>query len=306
MERQPKIRVGTRSSALARWQAEWVASRLTRLGCMVDLIQISTAGDVQREGPIGAIGSQGVFTKELQRALLDDRVDVAVHSLKDMPTDTVAGLVLASVPTRESPHDALVAQGGQQLDELPPGARIGTGSQRRRAQLLHYRNDLHIEPIRGNVDTRLRKLDEGQYDAIMLAEAGLLRLGLGDRVSQLLPFEVMLPAVGQGALGIEARVADETTRRLVAQFDDRSTRAAVFAERAMLASLRGGCSAPIGGWARVVDRRLQLDGVVLTGDGSQRISASGSGELADAEQIGRDVAAQLDDMGSDELIAATG
>ncbi len=265
------LRLGTRRSALARWQAEWIASELRRSDIDVELVLITTQGDV-KAGPIGAIGTQGVFTKEIQRALLDGEIDLAVHSLKDLPTQPVEGLALAAVPEREAAGDALVARTAETLDELPEGASIGTGSMRRRAQLLHYRPDLAITEIRGNVDTRLRKLDDGQYEAIVLAESGLKRLGLESRISQVIEKEIMLPAVGQGALAVEARAEDDSTRERLAVLDDPQTRAAVLAERAMLFTLRGGCLAPVGAWGRIVDQEtLQLDGVVLSHDGRTRL-----------------------------------
>jgi len=206
----PRLRLGTRASALARWQADWVAAELNKLGVLVEMILISTQGDVSSR-PLGAIGGQGVFTKELQRALLDGTIDLAVHSLKDLPTERAAGLRLAAVPERESTRDVLVSRVASSFLALPPDARIGTGSIRRRAQLLHSRPDLQISEIRGNVDTRLRKLDEGQYEAIVLAEAGLKRLGLGDRITQILPTELMLPAVGRARW--ESKLAATTAPR---------------------------------------------------------------------------------------------
>ena len=245
MSSAPQLRLGTRSSPLARWQAEWVAARLTERGVAVELVPITTQGDVKTQ-PLGQIGGQGLFTKELQRALLDGQIDLAVHSLKDLPTAPVDGLSLAAVPPRESTADVLVSNIVKQIEQLPPSARIGTGSLRRKAQLLHLRPDLQVEEIRGNVDTRLRKLDEGQYDAIVLAEAGLRRLGLAERIVQVIPRSLMLPAVGQGALGIEARADDAATCNLLAPLDDAATHQAVLAERSLLLTLRGGCLAPVG------------------------------------------------------------
>ena len=192
----PHLRLGTRNSPLARWQAEWVAARLTALGVAVELVPITTQGDV-KSGPLGQIGGMGLFTKELQRALLDNQIDLAVHSLKDLPTEPVVGLALAAVPERESTADVLLTTKYGSLESLPKGAKVGTGSLRRKSQLLHARPDLAIEDIRGNVETRVRKLDDGEYDAIVLAEAGLKRLGLAHRITQVLPQSLMLPAVGQ-------------------------------------------------------------------------------------------------------------
>ena len=304
MSKPTSIRIGTRASALARWQAEWVASQLTGAGANVELVFISTQGDV-KTGPIGNIGGQGVFTKELQRALLQDEVDLAVHSLKDLPTDEIPGLVLAAVPLRESCGDVLVSNEVASLEALPEAARVGTGSSRRRTQLLHARPDLNVLDIRGNVDTRLKKLDEQQYDAIILAEAGLKRLGFSDRITCILPKEVMLPAVGQGALGLECRADDQETRKTLLQLNDDASQASVRAERALLATLRGGCLAPIGAWARMEDGQLILDAVVLSHDGQQRLIAR---DIADAQQavaLGQAVAQKLLDDGAAELIAAS-
>lgn len=304
MTDQPRLRLGTRGSALARWQAEHIAARLAALGIAVDLLPITTQGDVTT-GPLGQIGGVGLFTKEIQRALLDNRIDLAVHSLKDLPTDHVAGLVLAAVPERESPGDVLVSPHATTLGQLPANAKIGTGSTRRKAQLLYARGDLVIEDIRGNVDTRLRKLDEGEFDAIVLAEAGLRRLGFLDRITHLLPRELMLPAVGQGALGIEARSDDPCTLELLAPLNDPDTRHAVLAERAMLRTLRGGCLAPVGAWGRMVGAQLQLDGVVLSPDGKNRIFACSQSAPQDAETLGVSVAEELIAQGASELIAGS-
>ncbi len=303
----PRLRLGTRSSALARWQAQWVADRLTESGVEVELVPITTRGDAsQGQGDaIGNLGSPGVFTKELQRALLDERIDLAVHSLKDLPTDAVAGLVLAAVPPRESPRDVLSSPHGT-LDKLPRGATVGTGSLRRRAQLLHARPDLQMRDIRGNVDTRLAKLTAGDYQAIVLAEAGLLRLRLEQHATQLFDPTLVLPAVGQGALGIETREADQTTRALVEQLNDVRTHAAVLAERALLAGLRGGCLAPIGAWARAASPgRLRLDAVVLSADGTQRLAHDDEDDAAAAVSLGARVADALLAAGAGQLIDAS-
>src|SRR5688572_31893752 len=281
----PRLRLGTRASPLARWQADWVAGELRQRGVEVELVLISTQGDV-KTGPLGQIGGQGLFTKEIQRALLDRQIDLAVHSLKDLPTAEVAGLSLAAVPERESIADVLVCNSAKSLPELPEKARVGTGSLRRRAQLLHQRPDLQMLEIRGNVETRLRKLDQGEYDALVLAQAGLHRLGLDARSASVIPLSVMLPAVGQGALGIETRADDTSTRRVLAPLNHEPTYQAVTAERTLLATLRGGCLAPVGGWGRVANSLLHLDGVVLSGDGRQRIVASSSGPPSSAADLG--------------------
>ncbi len=297
-----RLRLGTRASALARWQADWTKGRLEALHVDVEIVLISTEGD-ELSNPIGEIGGQGLFTKRIQQALLENRIDVAVHSLKDLPTEPVDGLMLGAVPPRESPGDVLVSNNVSDIASLPTGARIGTGSQRRKAQLLHIRPDLTVDDIRGNVDTRLRKLDDGDVDAIILAEAGLRRLGLVERITQIIPRHVMLPAVGQGALGIEIRTADIDNREIVQQLDHAATRQSVTAERQLLSALRAGCLAPVGAWARVHGEILELDAVVLSNDGKHRISASAKGDRNDAAQIGQGVADDLLARGAAELIA---
>lgn len=300
------LRLGTRNSPLARWQAEWTAGELRRLGIDVELVPISTSGDRQQTGPIGAIGTQGVFTKELQRALLDGSIDLAVHSLKDLPTEPIDGLSLAAVPARGPIGDCLVSAKYKSLEELPQGAIVGTGSQRRRAQLLHVRPDLKMVDVRGNVDTRLRKLHEGEYAAIILAEAGLVRLKLEENIAQVLPKNLVLPAVGQGALGIESRTGDARTSAVLKQLDDAATHQAVAAERSLLHSLRGGCLAPVGAWGRIeADGRLRLSAVVLKSDGTERRFAEHAAKPSDAVTLGRTVADELLAQGAAELIAAS-
>jgi hydroxymethylbilane synthase len=298
----PALRIGTRASLLARWQADWVAARLCEFGAKVEIVLLSTRGDREQGEPIGQLGGQGLFTKEIQAALLEGRADVAVHSLKDLPTDPVADLVVAAVPPRGPNGDVLVSPKYPSVAELPQGAVVGTGSARRRAQLLGVRPDLQMAEVRGNVDTRLKKLDAGDYDALVLAEAGLVRLGLADRIRQALPKALMLPAVGQGALGIECRADDAPTRGWLERLDDPATRAAVTAERAMLAALRGGCLAPVGAWGRVEAGQLLLAGVVLRADGSERLFAERAGELDATESLGRAVADELLAAGAAALI----
>lgn len=300
---ETRLRLGTRGSALARWQADWVTDRLQAAGVLIEQVLIETTGDVTT-GPIREVGGQGLFTKEIQRALLDDRIDLAVHSLKDLPTEPVPGLTLAAVPPRAEAGDAFVSQRYASLDELPAGARVGTGSRRRQSQLLHLRPDLAVADIRGNVDTRLKKLAAGQYDAIILAQAGLTRLGLADRITQRFAPDQMLPAVGQGALGIETRADDETTIAAIAVLNDPATAAAVTAERMMLATLLGGCLAPVGGWARIEANALVLNGVVLSTDGRQRVAVQVSDAPNSAARIGQHAAEKLLAQGAAELIAA--
>jgi hydroxymethylbilane synthase len=310
------IRLATRGSKLARWQADWVAGQLRQRGHEVAIVEVTTRGDAESASPIGDIGT-GAFTKEIQRAVLTGDADVAVHSLKDLPTEVVSGLVLAAVPVRESVADVVVGGVGSResgvgknlkddaLAKLPLGARVGTGSLRRQAQLRHARPDLQVEGVRGNVDTRLAKLDAGEFDALILAEAGLTRLGLAERISQILSPDTMLPAVGQGALGIECRDRDAATRSALAALDDVATHAAVIAERALLAHLLGGCLAPVGAWGRVERDQLHLTAVVLSADGRERIEESSVAPLSDAIELGRRVADALLARGAAELIAAS-
>ena len=260
------VRIGTRASMLATTQTGWVVDRLKAVGVDVCLETISTRGDARRDIPIAWIGGDGVFVRDLEQALLEGRIDLAVHSLKDMPTAETSGLVLACVPERATAFDAVVGRTAATLEELPPGAVVGTSSIRRVAQVKAIRGDLVVAPLRGNVDTRLRKLDAGDYDALILAAAGLERLGLAGRITQLLRPPAFWPAVSQGALAIQVRIDDERTRAAVIPLDHVATHAAVVAERRMLAELAGGCLAPIGGWARVADARLTLGGCVLALD----------------------------------------
>ncbi len=298
------LRIGTRESLLARWQADWVAAQLRDRGRTVVLVPIRTQGDSDQREPIGALGSQGVFTKELQRALLDGEIDLAVHSLKDLPTDDVPGLQLAAVPERGPVADALVCREAGSLAELPQGAVVGTGSLRRRAQLLYHRADLRVEGLRGNVDTRLRKLDDGKYDAIVLAEAGLTRLGLAPRITQPLPLSLMLPAVGQGALAIETRSDLDDAIAALRALDHPESHAAVVAERAMLAALQGGCLAPIAGLGTVRGDRLTLQGRVVHPLGARSIEVNFTAPVDEAAPLGRRVANALLEQGAGELIEA--
>ncbi len=300
---QRVLRLGTRGSALARWQADWVTAQLQQAGVEVQQVLITTQGDV-RTGPLGVVGGQGLFTKEIQRALLDDRVDLAVHSLKDLPTDAIDGLVLAAVPRRESCGDVLVSDQARDVETLAQGSRVGTGSMRRRAQLLHQRPDLSVLDIRGNVDTRLRQLDEGNYDAIVLAEAGLKRLGLADRITHVLAKSWMLPAIGQGALGLETRAHDDWTRQRVSLLDDADTHRSVLAERRLLSVLHGGCLAPVGAWGRVEEGRLYLDAAVLDPQGTRRLLVHVEGAPDEALSLGEQAACELLAQGANELINA--
>jgi hydroxymethylbilane synthase len=268
------------------WQARWVQGRLED----AELLTIKTTGDRIASAALPLAAGKGLFTKEIEEALLDGRADVAVHSLKDLPTEMDPRLVIAAVPQREDPRDALV---GRTLPELRSGARVGTGSPRRAAQLLHLGRGLIVENIRGNVDTRLRKLDEGQYDAVVLAAAGLRRLGLADRIAEVLPVEVMCPAVGQGALAVQCRADDTATRRRLAALEDPAARAEVTAERALLAELGGGCRVPIGGCARVEGDWMHLSGVIASPDGAELVRVAVDGPAGDPEGLGRRAARRL-------------
>lgn len=297
----PHLRIGTRKSPLARWQAQWVATELEKLGNSIEMVWIVTQGDVTAQ-PLGTVGGQGLFTKEIQRALLDGEIDLAVHSLKDLPTQPIDGLALAAVPQREVVGDCLIAPLGTTIENLPLGARIGTGSLRRAAQLRAWRADLEILDIRGNVETRIKKLDDGIYEAIVLAEAGLHRLGYLDRVAQKLPLHRLLPAVGQGALGLETRADDETTLKALSALNHAASQLAVTAERSLLAHLRGGCLAPVAAWCRMEDDKLRLEAKVLSLDGQTQLQADRRFAPDQAQEEGRLAAEELIAAGAQQLI----
>ncbi len=284
------------------WQAEWVAGQLTERGNEVELTQISTKGDVS-QASLSQVGGQGLFTKEIQNELLACNVDVAVHSLKDLPTVEVPELVLAAVPQRETTLDCLVSRENLKFEDLPPGAKVGTGSSRRGAQLSAWRSDIEIKDIRGNVDSRLRKVKEGQYDAIVLAAAGLTRLGLYEEVTEELSQERVLPAIGQGALGLECRANDDSTQEALTELNHWPSFHAVSAERQLLASLLAGCLAPVAALAAVVGDELTLKARALNGDGSQLVEGVRSGTPEQAKQIGEELADSLRSQGAAELIA---
>ena len=294
------VRIGTRGSKLALWQAEWVKSHLENLhsGLAVELTIIKTKGDKILDVPLAKVGGKGLFVKEIEAALSAGSIDLAVHSMKDMPAEIPTGLCIGAVPVREVPVDALITREAQTLETLPRGARIGTSSLRRASQLRRARPDIEIVPLRGNLDTRLRKLDEGQMEAIVLAAAGVRRLGLEARISQKLDTEIMLPAVGQGALCIETRDGDTTIAPLVAPLEDAATRIAVTAERAYLHRLEGGCQVPIAGHATLLDGRLTLCGLVSDLEGQTVIKATQVGRPEEAETIGRELADHLLERGA--------
>lgn len=305
-----RLVIGSRGSKLALTQAGMIKAELEALNPTIEVrIEIiKTSGDVNTD-PLSVIGGKGVFTKELEEALLDGRIDVAVHSLKDLPTIIPERLVIAAISKREDPRDALVLCGKLEglhadIHALPKDATIGTSSPRRLAQLQHLRSDLVFKEVRGNVDTRLRKLDEGQYDALVLACAGLRRLGLEHRISAPLPTSQMLPAVGQGALGIETRVDDAETIDAVSKLDHKFTRLACMAERAFLRSLGGGCQLPIAAYAVVREKRIRLDGLVSDRHGIRIVRDRISSGLDEAEELGRRLGEQLLACGARELLAA--
>ncbi|SEF09678.1 hydroxymethylbilane synthase [Jiangella alba] len=303
------LRLGTRRSALAMAQARYVAGRLSALGHEVELVEITTKGDVSA-APLDRIGGTGVFVAALREALLDGRVDLAVHSLKDLPTAPADGLVLAAVPEREDPRDVLCARDGLKLSDLPVGARVGTGSPRREAQLRALGLGIEIVGLRGNVDTRLGKVTDGVLDAVVLARAGLSRLGRLDSVTEVLDPMQVLPAPGQGALGIECRTADTTLVEALGALDDSAARAAVTAERTLLAVLEAGCTAPVGAYAEAAEGdsglELYIRAVVAARDGSVSIRKSATGSLGGAEQIGRDLAHELLADGAGAVVDAAG
>jgi len=290
--------IGSRGSQLALWQAKWIAARLAERGQETRIEIIKTTGDKITDVPLAKVGTKGLFTKEIEEALLEGRIDLAVHSLKDLPTEVPDGLTIAAIPEREDSRDALV---GVALKNLPAGAKIGTSSLRRAAQLRVIRKDLRIESVRGNLDTRVRKLDEGQYEAIVLASAGLTRLGWAHRIAEILSPEVMCPAVGQGALAVETRM-DGYARDICSALDHSATRTAVTAERAVLASLGGGCQVPIGAHAQVSSGMVRLTGVVISPDGEQVVRKSDQSTVADAENLGRRVGAALLADGAREIL----
>jgi hydroxymethylbilane synthase len=301
------IRLGTRASTLATTQSQWVADRLAAaLGREVVLVEVTTAGDTSAQ-PLAQLGGTGVFVSALREALLDGRIDVAVHSLKDLPTQPAEGIALAAVPEREDPRDVVVARDGLTLGELPVGSTVGTGSPRRAAQLHALGLGLEIADIRGNVDTRIRKVREGDYDAVVLARAGLSRIGRLDEATEVLDPLQMLPAPGQGALAVETREVDELTHD-VARLDDARARCAVTAERAVLATLEGGCAAPIGVLAEVVEGEqgdeLWVRAAALSPDGTLAVRMSATGDPADAAGVGNRLAEQMLDEGAGQLTDA--
>jgi hydroxymethylbilane synthase len=309
------LRVGTRGSTLALWQARYVADHLKRLhGIEAELILVRTSGDRLQSAPADKVneqigsetGRKGLFIKELEEALLAGTIDLAVHSMKDVPTETPPGLTLAAITRREDPRDCLISRHGSTLKILPNGARVGTSSLRRQAQLRHHRPDLDVVDLRGNVDTRLKKLEGGEFDSVVLAVAGVSRLGLAHKITEVLDEDVMLPAVGQGALGIETRADDRPTFERVTTLTDTETSACVTAERALLEALQGGCQVPLGALGSLRGGELHLDAAVFSAAGSEYVRCSENGPPEQAREIGLRLAAALIESGAEKLLRLAG
>ena len=303
-----RIVIGTRSSKLALWQADYVADSLRREypELQVEKKLMTTKGDRILDAPLAKIGGKGLFTKELETAMLAGEIDIAVHSLKDMPTEVPEGLVISAITKRLDAGDALVSEKFRSLEELPAGAKVGTSSLRRKAQLLHARPDLNIQDLRGNVNTRLRKLEEEHFDAIVLAVAGLKRLGFADRITEVLPKELLLPAVGQGALAIETRADDAEVRRIIAFLNDEDTVNCARAERAFLARVEGGCQVPVGVHATAEGDALAVEAVIASLDGKRLYRDVRKGSCEEAETIGTALAERLLDAGGWEILHELG
>jgi hydroxymethylbilane synthase len=305
------LRIATRGSALALWQANHVRERLAQLhGVECELIRIRTSGDNFQSASVAQLsqvtGTKGVFIKELEEALLAGTADLAVHSMKDVPTENPGGLVFPAIAKREDVRDCLISRDGTKLKELAAGARVGTSSLRRQAQLRHHRPDLELVDLRGNVDTRLKKVAADEFDAIVLATAGLNRLGASDRITEILSTEIVLPAVGQGALGIETRADDRETLRLVAVLDDSESHSAVTAERALLRELEGGCQVPLGAWARLENGELRLEAGVFSVDGKEFVRRDLRGRAEAAEKLGVQLGQILIEAGADKILRLAG
>ena len=299
-----KIIIGSRGSQLALWQANWVKSELERLhsNADIDIRIIATSGDIIQDVPLAKIGGKGLFVKEIEEALLANEIDLAVHSMKDVPMELPTQLGISVITKRENPLDALISKNGEKLADLPQGATIGTSSLRRSSQLLKYRGDFKIHPLRGNVDTRLRKVEEGKYDAILLASAGLNRLGWANRITEEISHDILLPAMGQGALGIETRLDDTKIYDLISTLNHEQTHYAVSAERSLVGRLDGGCQVPIGAYARVEKGLITLKGLVASLDGEIIYKLENVGPVDDAINIGQELGAQLLKMGANEIL----
>ncbi|HEX4538119.1 MAG TPA: hydroxymethylbilane synthase [Candidatus Acidoferrum sp.] len=301
------LRIGTRGSLLAKWQAESVRKQLFALaGVEAEIVIIKTSGDKMQQAPLSQIGGKGIFIKELEDALLDESIDLAVHSVKDIPTEVPGGLSFPAVCRRDDIRDCLISPTGSALEALRQGARVGTSSLRRRAQLLRLRPDLDIRELRGNVDTRLRKVGDGEYDAIVLAKAGLDRLGLSQRISETFAPEIFMPAVGQGAIAVETRLNDNETGDLLSKLDDPETRAAIITERALLGALQGGCQVPIGAWARIERGEMVLEACVTSVDGQQYVKQRLTGAADQGVQLGEQMARLLMETGAQTILEEVG
>jgi hydroxymethylbilane synthase len=301
------LRIGTRGSLLAKWQAEFVRKQLFQAtGVEAEIVIIKTAGDKMQQAPLTQIGGKGVFIKELEEALLDESIDLAVHSVKDVPTDTPSRLSFPAVCRRDDVRDCLVSANGATLANLRQGARVGTSSLRRQAQLRHIRPDLDIRELRGNVDTRLRKVESGEYEAILLAKAGLDRLGLSQRIVEILSPDICMPAVGQGAIAVESRLKDTEAADALAKLDDAETRTAIIAERALLGALHGGCQVPIGAWARLERGELLLEACVCSVDGVQYVKQRATAPPEQAAQLGEHMARLLMEAGAQGILEEVG
>jgi hydroxymethylbilane synthase len=300
-----ELNIGTRGSQLALFQANWVKDQLAQVhpDLHITLIKIKTTGDKIQDAPLAKIGGKGLFVKEIEEALLQKRIDLAVHSVKDIPTEFPNDLHLSAITKREDPRDVLISKDGKTLRDLPQNAKIGTSSLRRQAQLLHFRSDFGLIPLRGNLDTRLKKLKTMNLDAIILALAGVKRLGFEERITEIIPPEISLPAIGQGALGIETRMDDHAVEGQIRFLNDRDSSIAITAERAFLKKLEGGCQVPIAAYARVVGTTLQIDGVVGTIDGKRLIRHHVEGTIEKAESIGGEMAAILLGKGAKEILS---
>ena len=299
-----KIVIGCRGSQLALWQANWVKSALEckHSNADIDIRIIATSGDKIQDVPLAKIGGKGLFVKEIEEALLANEIDLAVHSMKDVPMELPTELGISVITKRENPLDALISKNGEKLADLPQGATIGTSSLRRSSQLLKYRDDFKIHPLRGNVDTRLRKVEEGKYDAILLASAGLNRLGWANRITEEISHDILLPAMGQGALGIETRLDDTMIYDFISTLNHEQTHYAVSAERSLVGRLDGGCQVPIGAYARVEKGLIKLKGLVASLDGGTIYKLENVGPVDDAINIGQELGAQLLKMGANEIL----
>ncbi len=299
-----ELKIGTRGSQLALYQANWVKEKLVQAypHLKVTLIKIKTTGDKIQEAPLAKIGGKGLFVKEIEEALIQRRIDLAVHSIKDVPTELPKGLHLSAITKREDPRDVFISKDGTLLKHLPQGAKIGTSSLRRQAQLLHFRSDFEMIPLRGNLDTRLKKLTAMSLDGIILAYAGVKRLGLEEKITEIIPSEISLPAIGQGALGIETRMDDEEAEEKIRSLNDPPSAVAISAERACLRKLGGGCQVPIAAFAQISAPLLRIDGMVGTIDGKRLIRHHMEGAIEEAESLGIELAEVLLHKGAGEIL----